>query len=55
LPPLEEGDQFARIAAHTRARYMVPREIVEGQIKRFFPKLAAKRPRYRTKRRDPDT
>lgn len=54
LPPLEGGDQFARIVAHTRARHMVPRDIVEKQIAGFFPKPRATRARRQKKYRDPD-
>ncbi|MGC1860052.1 MAG: type IV secretion system DNA-binding domain-containing protein [Methylocystis sp.] len=55
LPPLDGGNQFAPIVANTRARHMVPREIVEKQIERFFPRRTTKRPRHRSKRRNPDT
>lgn len=54
LPPPQGGNQFARIVANTRARYMVPREIVEKQITSFFPKKPAARARRRKKYRDPD-
>jgi hypothetical protein len=55
LPPLDGGNQFAPIVANTRARHMVPREIVEKQIERFFPRRTTKRLRHRSKRRNPDT
>jgi Type IV secretion-system coupling protein DNA-binding domain/TraM recognition site of TraD and TraG len=54
LPPPTSGTKFDRVVAHARARHMVPRLIVEARINASFPHARAKRPRYRSKRRDPD-
>jgi hypothetical protein len=54
FPPPEGGRQFEAVAAASRARYMVPRDIVERQIKAFFPHVPTKRPRHKSKRRNPD-
>jgi hypothetical protein len=54
FPPPEGGRRFGAVAAASRARYMVPRDIVERQIRDFFPHVSAKRPRHKSKRRNPD-
>ncbi|WP_424363089.1 type IV secretory system conjugative DNA transfer family protein [Methylocystis parvus] len=53
LPPPEPGDRFASVVAASRARYTVPREIVDKQIGTFFPKTPPARG-GRRRYRNPD-
>lgn len=55
LPPPQEGNRFPAVLAHSRARYMVPRSLVEKQIASRFPRASSTRPRRKRRYRDPDT
>jgi type IV secretory pathway TraG/TraD family ATPase VirD4 len=51
IAPPPAGARLPAIIAFTRARYTLPREMVEQQIAAFFPSSRAKHPRYGQKRR----
>ena len=53
LPPPMPGRRFNEMVALARARYMLPRPLVDARIGAFFPAAEPKRPRHR-QRRDPD-
>lgn len=53
LPP-KAGSRFPAVLARSRARYMVPRNLVEKQVEKFFPKAPARRQQGRKRYRNPD-
>jgi hypothetical protein len=55
LPPHPpSGDRLKKIAAHTRARHMMPREAVEARISVLLPDIITNRSRRKPKHRNPD-